>query len=142
MVGGTISMFLGACHYWFPKMFGRMYPERWGLIGAAGVILGFIFTFTPQFLLGNAGMPRRYFTYPPEYQWLNVMSTAGASILAAGMLLTLSYLVWSIFRGKPAPQNPWGSRSYEWLAPTPPPTHNFDEPLAITRGPYDYDKPI
>ncbi len=141
MVGGTISMWMGACHYWFPKMFGRMYPERWGLIGAAGVILGFIFTFTPQFLLGNAGMPRRYFTYPAEYQWLNVMSTAGATILAGGLLFSASYLIWSIFRGPPAPRNPWESRSYEWLAPTPPPVHNFEEPLAITRGPYDYHLP-
>jgi cytochrome c oxidase subunit 1 len=141
MVGGTISMFLAACHYWFPKMFGRMYPERWGLIGAAGVILGFIFTFTPQFLLGNAGMQRRYFTYPAEYQWLNVMSTAGATILAAGLLVTLGYLVWSIFYGPPAPRNPWGSRGYEWLAPTPPPVHNFEAPLEIERGPYDYDVP-
>jgi cytochrome c oxidase subunit I len=141
MVGGTISMFLAACHYWFPKMFGRMYPEGWGLIGAAGVILGFIFTFTPQFLLGNAGMPRRYFTYPADYQWLNVMSTAGATILAGGLAVTLTYLVYSIFKGPPAPPNPWGSRSYEWLAPTPPPVHNFDVPLAPTRGPYDYDVP-
>jgi cytochrome c oxidase subunit 1 len=141
MVGGTVSMFLGACHYWFPKMFGRMYPERWGLIGAAGVILGFIFTFTPQFLLGNAGMPRRYFTYPAEYQWLNVMSTAGATILAGGLVLNLTYLVWSIFRGKPAPRNPWDSRSYEWLAESPPPHDNFGEPLEIKRGPYDYHLP-
>jgi cytochrome c oxidase subunit 1 len=141
MVGGTISMFLAACHYWFPKMFGRMYPERWGLIGATSVILGFFFTFMPQFLLGNAGMPRRYFTYPAEYQWLNVMSTAGASILGAGLVVTLAYLVWSIFYGPPAPRNPWGSRSYEWLAPTPPPLHNFEVPLEIKRGPYDYDVP-
>jgi cytochrome c oxidase subunit 1 len=122
-------------------MFGRMYPERIGLLGAAGVILGFVFTFTPQFLLGNAGMPRRYFTYPAEYQWLNVMSTAGATVLAGGLLLTLGYLGWSVFRGPPAPRNPWDSRSYEWLTATPPPTENFDEPLAITRGPYDYEAP-
>ena len=141
MVGGTLTMFLAACHYWFPKMFGRRYPESWARMGAAGVILGFIFTFTPQFLLGNAGMPRRYFTYPAEYQWLNVMSTAGSTILAGGLLLTLGYLVWSIFKGPPAPRNPWGSRSYEWLAPTPPPTHNFPEPLDIKRGPYDYNVP-
>ncbi|HWU88870.1 MAG TPA: cbb3-type cytochrome c oxidase subunit I, partial [Kofleriaceae bacterium] len=125
MVGGTLTMFMAACHYWFPKMFGRMYPERWALIATTGVILGFVFTFTPQFLLGNAGMPRRYFTYPAEYQWLNVMSTAGATILAMGLVLTAGYLIWSIFRGPPAPRNPWDSRGYEWLAPTPPPVHNF-----------------
>jgi cytochrome c oxidase subunit I len=141
MAGGTLTMYLAALYYWFPKMFGRMYPERWAMVSAAGVILGFIFTFTPQFLLGNAGMPRRYFTYPPEYQWLHVASTAGATILALGLLATLGCLIWTLVKGPPAPPNPWGSRGYEWLAPTPPPTHNFDAPLAITRGPYDYDVP-
>jgi cytochrome c oxidase subunit 1 len=141
MVGGTLTMFLAALHYWFPKMFGRMYPEKWGVVGATAVSLGFVFTFTPQFLLGNAGMPRRYWTYPAEYQWLNVMSTAGATILAGGLVLTLGYLIYSLFRGKPAERNPWDSRSYEWLAPTPPPVHNFETPLAMTRGPYDYDLP-
>jgi cytochrome c oxidase subunit 1 len=141
MVGGTLTMYLAAIHYWFPKMFGRMYSERWGLVGAAGVILGFIFTFTPQFLLGNAGMPRRYFSYPAEYQWLNVMSTAGASILAMGLLVTVGYLGYALFRGPRAERNPWSARGYEWLAPTPPPVHNFEEPLEITRGPYDYHLP-
>ncbi|MBX3159153.1 MAG: cbb3-type cytochrome c oxidase subunit I [Deltaproteobacteria bacterium] len=141
MVGGTLTMFLAACHYWFPKMFGRRYPEKWALIGAVAVILGFVFTFTPQFLLGNAGMPRRYHTYVPEYQWLNVMSTAGATILALGLVVTLVYLVHSIFRGEKAGDNPWDSRGYEWLAPTPPPTHNFHTPLVIARGPYDFHCP-
>jgi cytochrome c oxidase subunit 1 len=141
MVGGTLTMYLAAIHYWFPKMFGRMYPERWGLVGATAVILGFIFTFTPQFLLGNAGMPRRYATYPDQYQWLNVASTAGATILALGLGVTLGYLIWALFKGPRAERNPWGSRSYEWLAPTPPPVHNFEAPLEITRGPYDYHLP-
>jgi cytochrome c oxidase subunit 1 len=141
MVGGTLTMYLAAIHYWFPKMFGRMYPERWALITAFGVILGFVFTFTPQFLLGNAGMPRRYWTYPAEYQWLNVASTAGATILAMSLAVTLGYLIWALFKGERAERNPWGSRSYEWLAPTPPPVHNFEGPLAIERGPYDYHLP-
>ncbi len=141
MVGGTLTMFVSACHYWFPKMFGRMYAERWALIAAVAVILGFILTFTPQFLLGNAGMPRRYATYPAEFQWLNVMSTAGATILAGGLVIAVVNLIWSIFRGPPAPRNPWGSRGYEWLSPTPPPVHNFERPLEIVRGPYDYHEP-
>jgi cytochrome c oxidase subunit 1 len=141
MVGGTITMYLAALHYWFPKMFGRMYPEKWAIVAATAVILGFIFTFTPQFLLGNAGMPRRYWSYPDEYQWLNVMSTAGATILAGGLALNLGYLIWALFRGEKAERNPWDSRSYEWLAPTPPPVHNFEAPLVLTRGPYDYHLP-
>jgi cytochrome c oxidase subunit 1 len=141
MVGGSLTAFLAAVHYWFPKMFGRMYSEKWGLIGASMVILGFIFTFTPQFLLGNAGMPRRYYSYPPEYQWLNVLSTAGASILALGLFVTLGYLLYALVRGPRAEANPWGSRGYEWLTASPPPGHNFDAPLEIRRGPYDYHLP-
>jgi cytochrome c oxidase subunit I len=141
MVGGTLTMYLAALHYWFPKMFGRMYSEPWAIVSATAVILGFIFTFTPQFLLGNAGMPRRYFTYPPEYQWLHVASTAGSTILALGLVATLGNLLFALLRGPRAPRNPWGSRGYEWLAPSPPPTHNLEAPLAITRGPYDYHEP-
>jgi cytochrome c oxidase subunit 1 len=141
MVGGSLTMFLAALHYWFPKMFGRMYPEKWGIVAATAVSLGFVFTFTPQFLLGNAGMPRRYWTYPAEYQWLNVMSTAGATILAGGLALTLGYLIYSLFRGQRATSNPWESRSYEWLSTSPPPVHNFEAPLVLVRGPYDYHLP-
>src|SRR5678815_1684786 len=79
MVGGTMTAFLGALHYWFPKMFGRRYSERWGLFASSMVFMGFVLTFLPQFLLGNAGMPRRYYSYPPQYQWLTVLPTGGAA---------------------------------------------------------------
>jgi cytochrome c oxidase subunit 1 len=141
MVGGTLTAFLAAIHYWFPKMFGRMYPERWGLVASMMVFLGFFFTFMPQFLLGNAGMPRRYYTYPEQYQWLNVLSTGGASILALGLLLTVIYLALALWRGPRAERNPWGSRCYEWMSPSPPPKHNFIEQPSFERGPYDYQLP-
>jgi cytochrome c oxidase subunit 1 len=138
MVGGTLTAYLAALHYWFPKMFGRMYSERWGTVASITVFMGFFFTFMPQFLLGNAGMPRRYYSYPPEFQWLNVMSTAGASVLAAGMLLTLGYLLVALFRGARASENPWDSRSYEWLTRSPPPKHNFEQQPSMDSGPYDF----
>lgn len=141
MVGSTLTAFLAALHYWFPKMFGRMYSERWGLVASAMVFLGFFFTFMPQFLLGNAGMPRRYYSYPEQYQWLNVLSTGGASILAIGLLITAVYLGVALFRGPRAPRNPWDSRSYEWLSASPPPKHNFVEQPSFERGPYDYHLP-
>jgi cytochrome c oxidase subunit 1 len=141
MVGGTLTGYIAALHYWFPKMFGRMYSERWGMVSSITVFTGFFFTFMPQFLLGNAGMPRRYYSYPEQYQWLNVLSTAGASILAGGLVLTLIYLGVALFRGARAPDNPWHSRSYEWLAPTPPPQHNFPEPPEFEHGPYDFHVP-
>jgi cytochrome c oxidase subunit 1 len=141
MVGGTLTGYLAALHYWFPKMFGRVYPERWGMVSSITVFTGFFFTFMPQFLLGNAGMPRRYYSYPEQYQWLNVLSTGGASILAAGMLLTLTYLIVALVKGPRASHNPWGSRSFEWLTTSPPPKHNFVEQPQMDRGPYDFHLP-
>jgi cytochrome c oxidase subunit 1 len=141
MVGGTLTAYLAALHYWFPKMFGRRYPERWAMVASISVFTGFFFTFMPQFLLGNAGMPRRYWSYPPKYQWLHVLSTAGASVLALGMLLTLAYLLVALVNGPKAERNPWGARSFEWLAESPPLPHNFDEQPPMTRGPYDFDLP-
>ena len=141
MVGGTLTGFLAALHYWFPKIVGRRYNERWAMMGAITVNSGFFFTFMPQFLLGNAGMPRRYYSYPEQFQWLNVMSTAGASLLAAGLLLTLAYLVVAFFGGELALGNPWGSRSVEWLSPTPPPKHNWITQPAFVEGPYAYHLP-
>ncbi len=141
MVGGTLMGFLAALHYWFPKIVGRRYSERWGMVGAITVFTGFFFTFTPQFLLGNAGMPRRYYSYPEQHQWLNVLSTGGASILAGGMVLTLAYLAVAVFAGARAEGNVWRSRSYEWLSPSPPPPHNWPSRPAFENGPYDYHLP-
>jgi cytochrome c oxidase subunit 1 len=138
MVGGTLTGFLAAIHYWFPKFTGRMYSEKWGLVSSVMVILGFFFTFMPQFLLGNAGMPRRYYAYPEHYQWLHVLSTAGASVLALGLILVVIYLVVACARGHRVGANPWGSASPEWHVPSPPPTHNFIGPPAA-RDPYGYE---
>src|SRR4029079_8074949 len=115
MVGGTLTGFLAAAHYWFPKMFGRLYDERVGLLTSVAVFIGFVFTFLPQFLLGNAGMPRRYYSYPPRFQWLNVLSTGGAWLLGAAIILALVNLLVALVWGPRAPANPWGSRSFEWL---------------------------
>jgi len=140
MVGGAVMGYLGAIHYWWPKMFGRMYPEGWAKLSAGIIFIGFNVTFFPQFLLGYLGMPRRYHAYAPEFQVLNVMSTAGASILAVGYLLPLIYLIWSLRYGEIAPANPWGSTGLEWQTTSPPPTHNFEETPVVTEEAYAYDK--
>jgi cytochrome c oxidase subunit I len=142
MVGGTLTAWLAALHYWFPKITGRMYSERWGIVGATLVFAGFFTTFFPQFLLGNAGMPRRYYDYNPVYQPLHVISTVGSWVLGAAMLMTLGYLVVALFVGERAPANPWDSRSYEWYSPSPPPKHNFPREPVFTLGPYDYSVPF
>jgi cytochrome c oxidase subunit I len=138
MVGSSLTAFLGAAHYWFPKMFGKLYSERMGLLTSTSVFIGFCLTFIPQFLLGNMGMPRRYYSYPPQYQWLNVLSTGGAFLLGAALLLALVNLLVALKYGRPAGPNPWNSRSYEWLTESPPPKHNFVHPPTIDYVPYDY----
>ncbi len=138
MVGGTLTAFLAAIHYWFPKVTGRKYPERLGLTGAVGVFVGFLVTFVPQFLLGNMGMPRRYFYDPPETQWLHVTSTVGSWILAGALVYSLVYLGWAVRHGPIAGNNPWASASYEWTTSSPPPLHNFDDTPTFTNDPYDY----
>jgi cytochrome c oxidase subunit 1 len=138
MVGAAIMAFLAGLHYWFPKMFGRMYPEGWGLVSAALIILGFNATFIPQFLLGNMGMPRRYYSYPAEFQSLNVASTAGATLLAFGFTMILIYLIWTLVAGPKAEANPWESRGFEWRAASPPPTENFPEQPTFDGPPHAY----
>jgi cytochrome c oxidase subunit 1 len=138
MVGGTIMAYLGGIHFWWPKMSGRMYSELWGKLSALVVFVGFNLTFFPQFILGYLGMPRRYYEYPPEFQILNVMSTAGASILAVGYVLPLVYLLLSLKYGKPAGPNPWGATGLEWTTASPPPTENFLSTPIVTEEPYQY----
>ncbi len=138
MVGGTIMAFLAGLHYWWPKMFGRMYSERWALAAAVLVIVGFNATFIPQFLLGNMGMPRRYYSYPEQFWPLNVASTAGASLLGLGFTIVLVYLVVSLVKGRVSGPNPWNSRGYEWNTPSPPEAQNFPETPVHDRGPHEY----
>ncbi len=138
MVGGTVLAFLGGLHFWWPKFTGRMYPEGWGLISAVFIFIGFNATFFPQFLLGYLGMPRRYHDYPPEFQLLNIVSSVGATILAAGYIFPMVYLVWSLWFGKRAPANPWDAKGLEWTTSSPPPTHNFNTPPVVDFEPYDY----
>jgi cytochrome c oxidase subunit 1 len=140
MVGGMVMAYLGGMHFWRPKISGRMYPEGWGKLAALIVFVGFNLTFFPQFILGYMGMPRRYHAYPPEFQILNVLSTAGASILAVGYLLPMIYFTWSMRYGKPAPANPWNAAGLEWTIPSPPSTFNFDEPPVVIWEAYNYDE--
>jgi cytochrome c oxidase subunit 1 len=142
MVGATMLAFLGGLHFWWPKFTGRMYPEAWGRVGALLLFVGFNITFFPQFILGYLGMPRRYHTYPAEFQLLNVLSSAGAVVLAIGYFFPLVYLIWSLWYGRRAPSNPWNAKGLEWTTTSPPPVHNFAEPPIVDFEPYDYPNKI
>jgi cytochrome c oxidase subunit I len=138
MVGGTVSAFFGALHFWWPKMFGRLYSMAWGRISALLIFIGFNLTFFPQFILGYLGMPRRYHVYPPEFQILHVLSTCGAGILGVAYVLPFTYLIYALRHGAPAGPNPWDVTGLEWTVPSPPPEHNFAETPVVTGPPYDY----
>jgi cytochrome c oxidase subunit 1 len=138
MVGGTVLAYLGGLHFWWPKMFGRLYPEAWGRLSALLIFVGFNLTFFPQFIVGYIGMPRRYHAYPPEFQVLNVMSSAGASVLAVGLFIPLVYFLWSLKKGKVAGPNPYNAVGLEWQTASPPPTENFHETPVVTHEAYEY----
>ena len=134
MVGGSVMAYLGGIHYWWPKLSGRLYPESWARFAAILMFFGFNVTFFPQYLLGYAGMPRRYHSYLPQFQVLNVLSSAGASLLAIAYLLPVCYLLWSLRHGARAGDNPWHARGLEWQTSSPPPAENFRHPPRVAEA--------
>jgi cytochrome c oxidase subunit 1 len=141
MVGGAVTGFMMALHFWWPKMFGRMYNEGLAIAAAIITFVGFNVTFFPQFILGYLGMPRRYHYYyfAPEFQVYNVMSTLGATVLGIGLSLPVFYLLHSLKYGEKAVANPWGAHGLEWNTSSPPPTENFLEIPIVTDEVYDYE---
>ena len=138
MMGGTIIALIGGLHHWWPKFFGRMYNETLGRIGALLVFVGFNMTFFNQFVLGQQGMPRRYYTYLPQFQTQHMLSTVGSYILASGLVLTAAYLLYAAFRGAPAGPNPWNAASLEWQTQSPPIEHNFHGQPIVDTDPYNF----
>ncbi len=138
MMGGTFIAYLAGLHYWWPKIFGRMYSQKMARLAAALIFVGFNLTFLSQFLLGSRGMPRRYAHYLPQFQPLHVLSTIGSWVLALGLLIVLGYLLASLRKKRDAPDNPWGGATLEWETSSPPPTDNFEYTPVLTHGPYDY----
>jgi len=142
MVGGTVMAFLGGIHYWWPKLWGRMYNRLWAVIAWGFVFVGFNMTFFTQFILGSKGMPRRYYTYLDQFQPLHAFSSVGSLVMAVGFIIMGVYLFHSLFKGKPAGDNPWGALTFEWQTTSPPPASNFLTTPVMKHGPYDYDKII
>ncbi len=138
MFGGTGFAFFAGLHYWYPKIFGRMYNEKIARYACGLMLIGFNVLYFPMFILGWQGMPRRYYDYPAQFQALQRLSSVGSWILVAGILLMFHNLVKSIRKGTPASSNPWGGKTLEWQTTSPPPTENFVEIPVVTSGPYNY----
>ena len=132
MMGGTVIAFIGGLHYWWPKIFGRMYSEKLARIACALIFIGFNMTFLTQFVLGSRGMPRRYYNYLDQFQPLHAFSTFGSWVLGAGLFLVLAYLLASLRKAPDAPDNPWGGTTLEWQTSSPPITHNFEHTPEVT----------
>jgi cytochrome c oxidase subunit 1 len=127
LIGGSVFPLLGAIHYWFPKLTGRMLSERIGVVALAFFFVGFNLTFFPQHILGLKGMPRRVYTYLPETGWggLNLLVSIGAAVMTVGLLIYLYNVIVSLRHGAAAADNPWDAETLEWATSSPPPAYNF-----------------
>ncbi len=140
MFGGTGFGLFAAMHYWFPKMFGRMYSKKPAFVSWVLTTVGFNTLYFPFLIMGYLGMPRRYYDYLPQFQVFHIISTVGSWIVVSGLIVMFVNLIVSIRRGPRAPADPWGGQTLEWTVPSPPPLENFHEIPTITTGPYDYSK--
>ncbi len=138
LVGGGVMAFLGATYYWFPKMTGRMYDDGLARLQFWLTIIGFNVTFLGMFYSGLQGMPRRVADYPAIFAPANMVSSIGAFVMGAGMVLFFYNIAASWIRGPKAPANPWRGKTLEWQLPTPVPLETFEEIPVITEGPYEY----
>jgi cytochrome c oxidase subunit 1 len=138
MFGGTGFAFFAALHYWYPKMFGRMYEEHLAKLACVILFIGFNILYFSMFVLGWQGMPRRYYDYLPTFAGPNLVSTIGSWILAMGLFIMFYNLIRSLFAGEKAGDNPWGGATLEWRTSSPPPAENFEEIPAVTKGPYTF----
>ncbi|HEY3251771.1 MAG TPA: cbb3-type cytochrome c oxidase subunit I [Ignavibacteria bacterium] len=141
MFGGMGTIFFATLHYWFPKIFGKMYSEKVAIIGTTFFLIGFNVLYFPMFIMGYMGMPRRYYDYLPQFQGWQILSTVGSWILVSGILIILGNMLYALLKGPKAAMNPWGGTTLEWRVPSPPPVENFDEIPVVTGGPYVHDRP-
>jgi cytochrome c oxidase subunit I len=145
LIGGAVFPLLGAVYYWAPKVVGRMLGARLARWHFWTAFIGFNIAFFPMHILGLMGMPRRVYTYQPEFGWdgLNQLSTLGALLFFASFLIFLWNVATSWRNGAPAPANPWNASTLEWAPPSPPPPQNFDRiPFVDSRTPLWREDPL
>ncbi len=142
MFGGAGFAFFAGLHFWWPKMFGRMYNFRNAYWAAILLTTGFMLHYMPMFVLGLQGMPRRYFDYLPQFEAGNFVASFGAYMMVAAIALMFYNLLASLRSGSRAPADPWGGTTLEWSLPSPPPTHNFEDEPEIKDYPYDFTEVV
>jgi len=138
IVGAILFALFGAFYYWFPKMSGRMYNETLGKIHFWLFVLGFHLTFDFMHIPGILGMPRRIYTYEPGRGWevWNLIVTIGAVVQGIAILIFVGNLLYSMFKGKLAGNDPWDAWTLEWSVSSPPPEYNFATiPVVRSRRP-------
>jgi cytochrome c oxidase subunit 1 len=140
MFGGTVMIFFGALHYWFPKMFGKMYNEKVAKIAVLLIFVGFNTLYFTMYLLGYYGLPRRTWDFLPEYQNMQIVATIGSWILISGIVTMLINLLIALKKGPKASMNPWGGKTLEWTVSSPPPLENFETIPVVTGEPYNYSE--
>jgi cytochrome c oxidase subunit 1 len=138
MFGGTGFAFLAGLHFWWPKIFGRMYNFKRAYFGGWMLFVGFMMHFFPMFILGLNGMPRRYHTYLPEFWPLNFFEGIGAFILVAGLALVIFNLLYSFKTAEKMTDDPWSGTTLEWQTSSPPPLNNFTKEPVVSAFPYDF----
>jgi cytochrome c oxidase subunit 1 len=140
MFGGMGTIFFASLHYWFPKMFGKMYNEKVAMIACITFIVGFNMLYFTMFILGYMGQPRRYYDYLPQLQGYH--ATVGSWIMVSGIVLMFGNLLRGLLKGGKAAMNPWSGTTLEWKVPSPPPVENFEEIPVCTGGPYVHGREI
>ncbi len=138
MFGGAAFGFFAGLHYWFPKMFGRLYDDRAAKIAWLFLFTGFNMLYFSMFILGWQGMPRRYYDYLPQFNAPNLIATVGSWVLAVGLFIMFFNLFRSLLNGAKASANPWKAATLEWQTTSPPPTDNFETIPEVTKGPYQF----
>jgi cytochrome c oxidase subunit 1 len=141
LLGGSLFLIFAGIYYWFPKMTGRMYNERLGKVHFWLTFIAFNATFFPMHIIGVQGMPRRVYTYDPEFGNWNMVISISSFVLGTSFLIFVYNMIVSWIRGERAPANPWRGMTLEWQVSSPPPLFNFDEIPQVVGSPYEYGVP-
>ncbi len=141
LLGGSLFLIFAGIYYWFPKMTGRMFNEKLGKTHFWLTFLAFNATFFPMHIIGVQGMPRRVYTYDPQFGNWNLFISISSFVLGVSFLIFVYNMVVSWARGERAPANPWRGKTLEWQVSSPPPLFNFDEIPQVVGSPYEYGVP-